>query len=223
MSSDRESPFFCSRPTASMSAETFFNRLAALMTSNPPAEADAPMLAKLARIGVVPGRTFDISTVDPAVRKGLDGSVQTAVAQLGTAAREIGTSANGWRVPPMTVADFGTDYELRGEIALVGIGANLAKDAVYPTAFVDGDGQPLTGENRYVLHFDKGALPPVSAFWSMTMYDAANFLAANPINRYNIAGWMPLKYNPDGSLDVYVQHDSPGTQKESNWLTGRSM
>jgi hypothetical protein len=201
-----------------MSAETFFNRLATLMTSNPPAAADAPMLAKLARIGVVPGRTFDISSLDPAVRKGLDGSVQTAVGKMGAAAKEIGTSENGWRVPPVTLADFGTDYELRGEIALIGIGANLAKDAVYPTAFVDGDGSPLTGENRYLVHFDKGGLPPVNAFWSTTMYDAASFLVANPINRYNIAGWMPLKYNPDGSLDVYVQHDSPGTQKESNWL-----
>ena len=133
-------------------------------------------------------------------------------------AKEMGAPANGWRVPPMTLANFGTDYELRGEVALFGIGANLAKDAVYPTAFVDGDGQPLTGGNRYVLHFDKGGLPPVNAFWSLTMYDAESFLAANPIHRYNIAGWMPLKYNPDGSLDVYIQHDSPGKQKESNWL-----
>jgi hypothetical protein len=201
-----------------MSAETFFNRLATLMTSNRPATADAPMLAKLAKIGVVPGRTFDISTLDPAVTKGLDGSVQTAVAKMAAAGKEIGTPANGWRVMPMTLADFGTDYDLRGEIALFGIGANLAKDAVYPTAFVDGDGQPLTGGNRYVLHFDKGGLPPVNAFWSLTMYDAESFLTANPIHRYNISGWMPLKYNPDGSLDVYIQHDSPGKQKESNWL-----
>jgi hypothetical protein len=201
-----------------MSAETFFNRLATLMASNPPAAADAPMLATLARIGVVPGRTFNMSTLNPAVAKGLDGSVQTTVAKMGAAAKEMGTAANGWRVPPMTLGDFGTDYKLRVEMALVGIGANLAKDAVYPSAFVDGDGQPLTGGNQYVLHFDRGGLPPVNAFWSLTMYDAESFLAANPINRYNIAGWMPLKYNPDGSLDVYVQHDSPGQPKESNWL-----
>jgi hypothetical protein len=201
-----------------MSDETFFNRLATLMTSNPPGAADAPMLAKLARIGVVPGRTFDMGTLDPSVRKGLEGSVQTAVAKMGAAAKEMGTPVNGWRVPPLTLADFGTDYDLRGEIALVGIGANLAKDAVYPTAFVDANGEPLNGANRYVVHFDKGALPPVNAFWSLTMYDAQSFLAANPINRYNIAGWMPLKYNADGSLDLYVQHDSPGKEKGSNWL-----
>jgi len=201
-----------------MSADAFFSRLASLMASNPPSAADAPMLTKLAKIGVVPGRTFDMSTLDPAVRKGLDGTVQTAVAKVGAAAKEIGTPANGWRLMPMTLADFGTDYDLRAEVALFGVGANLAKDAVYPTAFVDGDGQPLTGSNRYVLHFDSGDLPPVNAFWSLTMYDEQSFLVANPINRYNIAGWMPLKYNRDGSLDVYVQHDSPGTQRQSNWL-----
>jgi hypothetical protein len=201
-----------------MSAETFFNKLATLMASNPPAAADAPMLATLARIGVVPGRTFNMRALHPAVAKGLDGSVQTTVAKMGAAVKQMGTPANGWRVPPMALADFGTDYKLRGAIALVGLGVNLAKDAVYPTAFVDGDGQPLTGGNRYVLHFDRGGLPPVNAFWSLTVYDAESFLAANPINRYNIAGWMPLKYNPDGSLDVYVQHDSPGQPKESNWL-----
>jgi hypothetical protein len=100
----------------------------------------------------------------------------------------------------------------------MGLGANVAKDAVYPTTFVGGSSQPLNGANRYVLHFDKGGLPPANAFWSLTMYDAQSFLAANPIDRYNIAGWMPLKYNPDGSLDVYIQHESPGKTKASNWL-----
>jgi hypothetical protein len=201
-----------------MSATTFFNRLAALLTSNPPSAADGPMLATLAKIGIVPGQPFDASALDPAVAKGLDGSVQTAVASLGASAKEVGTQINGWRMPAMTVADFGTDYKLRAEVALVGLGANIAKDAVYPTAFVDGSGQPLTGANQYVIHFDKGNLPPVNAFWSLTMYDAQSFLSANPINRYNIAGWMPLTYNADGSLDVFIQHESPGARKQSNWL-----
>jgi hypothetical protein len=137
---------------------------------------------------------------------------------LEAAAKALGTPSNGWRVLPMTLAQFGTDYSLRGAIALSGLGANLAKDAVYPTAFVDGTGQPLTGADRYVIHFDEGDLPPVNAFWSLTVYDAQSFLSANPINRYNIAGWMPLTYNTDGSLDVYIQHDSPGSRKQSNWL-----
>jgi hypothetical protein len=201
-----------------MSAAAFFTRLAALMASNPQSPTDARKLARLAAIGVVPGHAFDTSTLDPAVAKGLDGCVQTAVAKLGDAAREFGTEANGWRVPPMTLGNFETDYGIRAAVALVGVGANLAQDAVYPTAFVDASGQPLNGANRYVLHFDKGAMPPVNAFWSLTMYNAESFLVDNPINRYNIAGWMPLTYNPDGSLDVFIQHGSPGRHRESNWL-----
>ena len=94
----------------------------------------------------------------------------------------------------------------------------MANDAVYPSAFVDGDGKPLTGANRYVLHFDKGQTPPTKAFWSVTMYDAQSFFVPNPINRYDIAAWMPLKYNEDGSLDIYIQREAPGKDKESNWL-----
>lgn len=201
-----------------MSTETFFNRLADLMASNPPAAADAPMLAKLSKIGIAPGHAFQMSKLEPAVAKGLDGSVQTALTKLATAAKETGSTVNGWRVPPMTVGEFGTDYGLRAAVAMIGLGANLTKDAIYPTAFVDADGKPLNGSDRYTIRFDKGAMPPANAFWSLTMYDAQSFLVANPINRYNIAGWMPLTYNPDGSLDVYIQHDSPGKMKQANWL-----
>jgi hypothetical protein len=94
----------------------------------------------------------------------------------------------------------------------------LVQDAIYPTAFVDGGGKPLTGRTRYVIHFDKGQTPPAKAFWSITMYDADSFLVENPINRYNFAAWMPLTHNEDGSLELYLQKDSPGKDKEANWL-----
>jgi len=201
-----------------MSDATFFNTLATLMASNPPAAADAPMLATLARIGIAPGQKFDTRSLDPTMAKALEGSVHRAVKQIAAGAQEMGTEVNGWRVPPPTLGNFGTDYGLRAQVALFGLGANLAKDAIYPTAFVDGDGQALNGANRYRLHFDKGHLPPANAFWSLTMYDAQSFLVANPINRANIAGWMPLIFNADGSLDVYIQHNAPSTPEESNWL-----
>jgi len=201
-----------------MSDQVFFKTLATLMKSNPPPAADAPVLTKLAKIGIAPGEDFDMSKLDPAVARGLEGSVQTALAKLQAAAKETGKPVNGWNVPPMNVANFGTDYGLRAVVALVGLGANIAQDAIYPSAFVDSDGKPLSGANRYVLHFDKGEMPPANAFWSVTMYNAQSFFVNNPINRYNIAGWMPLKYNPDGSLDIYIQRDSPGKDKESNWL-----
>jgi hypothetical protein len=201
-----------------MSAEAFFKRLAALMKSNPPPPADAPMLKKLAKIGIVPGEEFDMKKLDPAVAKSLEKSVQAAVAKVGAAARETGKPVNGWRILPMNTGNYGTDYDLRAVVAMLGLGANIPQDAIYPTVFVDADGKALTGANRYVLHFDKGQFPPVNAFWSVTMYNAQSFFVDNPLNRYNIAGWMPLKFNDDGSLDIYIQRDSPGNDKESNWL-----
>ena len=172
----------------------------------------------LAKIGVVPGQDFDPGKLDPAAAKGLEKSVQVALEKLQAAAKTAGKPVNGWQIPPTKLGEFGTDYGFRAVVALIGLGANLPADAIYPNAFIDGDGKPLSGANRYVVHFDKGQTPPANAFWSLTMYNAQSFFAENPINRYNIAAWMPLKYNKDGSLDVYVQKDSPGKDKEANWL-----
>jgi hypothetical protein len=113
---------------------------------------------------------------------------------------------------------YGNFYVKRAVVAMVGLGANSAEDAVYPLLLADADGKPLTGDNDYVLHFDKAELPPVHAFWSVTMYDAQGFQAANSLNRFAIGDRDPLEFNADGSLDLYLQHDSPGSAKESNWL-----
>jgi hypothetical protein len=122
---------------------------------------------------------------------------------------------NGWMVIPKDFANFGTDYETRAGIGLGGI---RPSDVVYPTAFLDGDDKPLDAANRYVLHFGKGQTPPTNATWSVSMYDPQGYYAPNAINRYNLAMWMPLRHNPDGSLDLYMQSGSPGPDKESNWL-----
>ncbi len=125
---------------------------------------------------------------------------------------------NGWIVMPKNMADYGTDYTTRAGIALVGLGAIQPHDVTYPTAFLDGSDKPLDAASRYVLHFDKGQTPPTNATWSVSMYDPQGFYVPNAINRYNLAAWMPLKYNPDGSLDIYIQASSPGADKEANWL-----
>jgi hypothetical protein len=138
--------------------------------------------------------------------------------KLLAASTETGTPVNGWRVPPMVLGNFGSDYGTRAVVALIGLGANLPADAVYPSVFVDADNQPLDGAHKYVIRFDKAATPPANAFWSITMYTAQSFFVANPINRYAVSSWMPLKKNKDGSLDIYVQAESPGKDKESNWL-----
>ena len=117
---------------------------------------------------------------------------------------------------------YGTDYLQRAYVARIGLGANLPQDAVYPTTSVDADGQPLTGANAYVIHFEKGQAPPVKGFWSVTLYDPQLFFVDNALHRYAISPRDDLKPNPDGSLDLYIQHDSPGKARKANWLPAPS-
>jgi len=124
----------------------------------------------------------------------------------------------GWSVAFKGFGNYGTDYQLRALVDYLGLGANLPEDAVYPSSTIDKDGNPYTGANKYVLHFDKGQTPPVNAFWSLTMYDNDGFFVENPINRYAIGNRNPLKFNADSSVDIYVQNVSPGKDKENNWL-----
>jgi hypothetical protein len=201
-----------------MSAEAFFNRMAALLKSNPAPASEAPILEKLAKVGIAPGEKWDASKLDPDFARGMQKAVAVAMEKLDAASKETGAPVNGWRVPPMVLGNFGAEYGARAVVALVGLGANLPQDAVYPSAFVDGDGKPLSGANKYVVRFEKDAAPPVNAFWSVTMYDPASFFVPNALNRYAISSWMPLKRNADGSVELYLQHESPGRDKEANWL-----
>jgi len=201
-----------------MSADAYFNLLARLMKSNPAPAADAPMLAKLATIGVVPGQPFEMSHLDPEVAAGLQRAVAVALNKLQPGTEHRGDGVNGWFFPGMNLGSFGTDYHTRALIAFIAFGANLPADAVYPTSFLDADGQPFRGTNRYVLHFGKGQLPPVNAFWSVTLYGADSFFVDNPLNRYAISSWMPLRPNSDGSIDIDIQHDPPAKDREPNWL-----
>jgi hypothetical protein len=203
---------------ARMSGAQFLAALARLMKTNPPPAEDGPMLEKLATIGIIPGQNFDLARLDPAAANALDGAVPAALAELRENARQMGEPVNGWHIPPMNVGNFGTDYQTRAFIALIALGANLPADALYPTVFVDGEGRPLNGANRYILHFERDLTPPVNAFWSVTMYDPDSFFVANPINRYAISSWMPLERNADGSLDIHIQHDAPRPDRQANWL-----
>jgi hypothetical protein len=198
-----------------MDAGAYFKRLALLMKDNPPAAADAPMLRLLERLGVVPGQDFDIRKMNPAVARGLNRALAGAPAKIQAATGEV-LPENGW-LSPRNLGNYGTDYALRALIAVIGLGADLPQDTVYPTAFVDGNGKPLDSANKYLLHFERGQTPPTNVTWSIAMYQG-NFYVPNPLNRYDLAAWMPLKYNADGSLDLYIQAESPGEDKEANWL-----
>jgi hypothetical protein len=200
-----------------MDAGAYFKLLAALMKDNPPAGADAPLVANLAKIGVVPGKDFDIAKLDPAVANGLAGVPKAAQEKVMAHFKEAGTLENGWTFSTKTGV-YGTDYLQRALITAIGLGANRPQDAVYPTSEADAAGQKYSGANRYVMHFEKGRTPPANAFWSVTMYDANYFFVDNPLNKYTVSRRNDLKYNADGSLDVYIQNESPGKDKEANWL-----
>jgi hypothetical protein len=125
---------------------------------------------------------------------------------------------NGWQMNISTMGVYGDYYLKRAIVAMVGLGANQPEDAIYPLNLADDLGKPLEGAHNYVLHFSKSELPPAEAFWSITLYDEAGYQVANPLNRFALGDRDPLKYNADGSVDLYVQNQNPGEDKESNWL-----
>ena len=200
-----------------LSSEAYFSLLATLMKDNPPAKADAPMVSKLARLGVVPGEAFDPSKLGEEGAKALAEVPKLGFEKIMGHFKDAGRMENGWTFSTKTGL-YGTEYLQRAFITAIGLGANRPQDAVYPTSEADAEGKPYSGANQYVMHFDKGQLPPADGFWSLTMYNAEYFFVANPLNRYSISARQNLKANADGSTDLYIQNESPGADKESNWL-----
>lgn len=199
-----------------MDAKAYFTLLAQLMKANPPAEADGPAVARFARIGLVPGQDFDASKLNADFAKRIpEVAFDRIMAQfkLNSEVKDV----NGWGFTTKT-GIYGTDYLMRALVTAIGLGANRPRDAVYPTSLKDDEDRSYDGANKYVMHFPKGHLPPVSGFWSLTMYDDKYFFVSNPLNRYSISARQNLKANPDGSTDLFIQKDSPGSDKESNWL-----
>jgi hypothetical protein len=203
-----------------MDAGEYFGRLARLLKDNPPLPGDGPMVENLRQLGIEPGKDFDIAAADPSAARALQRAMAGfKVLEKGVQAME---TEDGWAVMPTNIGDYGTDYVNRAGIAFVGLGAVRPADVSYPVAFNDSDDEPFEGDSRYVLHFDKGQTPPTNVTWSVSMYDPDGFYVANPIDRYNLSSWMPLEYNPDGSLDIYIQAESPGAEREANWLPAPS-
>ncbi len=206
----------------SMSAVDYFTLLAQLLKDNPPSPADKPMLDKMARIGIVPGKPFDPDKLGPLAKEVFPAVPDIALSKIRFAMKEsvlTGGSKleNGWMYFTRT-GEYGTDYLLRALTTYFGLGANLPQDAIYP--FSEGPSllKSYSGDKKYVMRFPKGQLPPVNGFWSLTMYDKDYYFVKNPIDRQSISARDSLKANPDGSVDIYIQHDNPGPDKESNWL-----
>jgi hypothetical protein len=201
-----------------MATGAYFAYAAELLKIHPPHITDQPILAQMKTIGIEPGKSFDLSKLDPAVQKGLEGVPADAQALMKWKIPTLARVVNYWSMNTDTMGVYGNYYLKRAIVAQVGLGANVPEDAIYPLNLGDSEGKPLDGANRYTIHFDKGATPPVGAFWSLTLYDMAGFQVGNALNRFAVSSWMPFVHNADGSLDLYFQSDSPGKDKEANWL-----
>jgi len=202
-----------------LSVDEYFNYLARLMKTNPPSAADAPMVEKMRAIGLEPGKDFDPSKLgafDKEVIKTVPKLAQVKIMEYFKKAAE---PVNGWMYITKNIGVYGTDYIQRALVTAIGLGANRPQDAIYPTSQKDADGHEYDGASKkYVIHINKGDLPPVNGFWSITMYDKDYFFVPNPLNRYTLSARNKFNMNPDGSVDLYLQADSPGKAKEANWL-----
>lgn len=201
-----------------MDAAAYFAYAAELMKLHPAHATDWSILSLMQRIGIEAGKSFDASKLEPKIKQAIDKGIADALKSMQAHLATMGSPVNGWRMNTDSMGVYGNFYLKRAIVAMVGLGANQPEDAIYPMNFTDSDGKPVDGNNNYVLHFSKEEMPPVDAFWSITMYDKDGFQAANSLNRFAISSWMPLTKNNDGSLDIYLQHENPGSAKESNWL-----
>lgn len=188
----------------------FFAYAIDLLAKNPPQLIDWSQLERMKRIGLERGKPFDPEKADPVVRAALV-SVPGDARQIMKVARPLmGRNVNGWQINLTTWGNFANAYTPRAVVAETDIGANTPADAVYPQSLTDADGKPLQGGKRYVIRFAKGALPPVNAFWSITLYGEDLLPFPNRYNRYVVRDRDPLVFNDDGSIDLYIQPQSPG-------------
>jgi hypothetical protein len=192
------------------------------MVFNPPMAQFREMVEEFKTVGVGPG--IDVDSLDEETREILAQAAKDGLAYLKEIAKSGGSGkkVNGWSFPPDTMGSAGyfRDFETRAAIqCMLGIISNDVEEAVYPLTHTDVNGETLTGEKKYQLYFAPGQLPNVSEFWSLTMYDMTNNLVPNPLNRYAIGSLAGnYKLADDGSLTIYIQHESPGPEKEVNWL-----
>lgn len=203
-----------------MGTEGYFNWLSKRMCADAPAyAADAPALARFAKIGFEPCKPFVMANLDPEVQAALKDLPKTALDTIGANQGALGEMVDGWEITK-GLGQYGTDYMKRAVVAAFGWPANLQDDAVYPYTRIDSKGEKLTGADKYTLTFAKGQTPPVNGFWSITMYmiDQGWWFVPNELNKFTVSPRNNLKTNADGSITLYFQKDSPGKDKEANWL-----
>jgi hypothetical protein len=206
-----------------MDAATFFSNMMNTMYMNPPYPAiqTIKMNKKLLMLGLLPSKIFNFYNLSPVVQQALEYAVRTGskIIEAEGVRNYKYNEINGWVIPVKNIGYYGINYTDRAVIAMYVFGANLPKDSVYGINYCDKDGNSLNGTNKYIIHITKDQIPPVNAFWSITLYDSQGFLVENSINRYAISSHIgKLNYNPDGSIDIFIQNTWPGIAKEPNWL-----
>ena len=201
----------------------FFDAMGVAMRENPPPRRDRALIRSFRRLGIGAGLKTSARRLSAATRAGLAAAVSAGPrlvgllrpapgADVGQAQQRLGAR------PKRGIGNFGRKFLLRADISERALGANVRAEAVYPLTSTDRRGRPLSGANRYVLRFKRGQLPPVNAFWSLTLYGPDRFLVENPIGRYALGNRSPgLRRNADGSLDVLLQRTAPAG-REANWL-----
>jgi hypothetical protein len=204
--------------------DNFWNYLCAALEYIPEANEDKDIRAKLAKIGIGPGKTFDMKSLSAEHQQVMVAAMKAGNEKVEAYLASGMTDANGWQLGslPGDRAHYNGNWVMRAATAKAGIYGNDAAEAVYPLGRVDVNGQTIdTSKHNYTLTFAKGEMPPVNAFWSVTMYyGKSQLMVENPINRYlvNTAMVPDMKKNADGSLTIYIQKDSPGKANEANWL-----
>jgi hypothetical protein len=202
----------------------FVKYLDFLLQFAPAVPEEKDLRARFASIGIGPGKKFNFSDLSVEHKAAVGIAVKDGFEKVNKASTSVGKEINGWNIGSAfgNRAFYNGNWLLRSAGAKAGVYGNDAVEAMYPQAKVDSNGEVLDGsKHNYTLTFPKGDQPPVNAFWSVTMYDGkTQFLIKNPINRYLINSPMlpGMKTNPDGSLTLYIQHESPGKAKEANWL-----
>jgi hypothetical protein len=207
----------------SLSTEQFINQLAQLLKQQKPANYDRNLIDRMASIGIEPGETFELPTDNFILTQKLKAipSVVHKHMRKRKANPDPALMKNNWTMITSKLGDYEDDYLIRSYVSFVGLGANLAEDAIYPFTTTDADGETLDGSQSYTIHMDASELPPVQGFWSLTAYNPDDFLIDHGYDRYAINSNDKLHYNADGSLDLIIQSAPPSDQSDTNWLPVR--
>jgi hypothetical protein len=218
---DYNSKLDLSIPDISSNPLQYFDIANAFVQLNPPPRADEGHVASFSKLGLSSSQDFDTAKLTPAQKKGLLRGMQTGMAMIDAYLQKGNGIYNGWTIPPTDAGVYGTNYLLRAAYAKERVGALLPSEAMYLTSYTDAKGESYNGKNQYVLHFNKEEIPQVDAFWSVILYELPSILFYNnPIDRYQMGPQVPeMKYNNDGSLDIYIQHEKPSDpKKQGNWI-----